>query len=557
MGAECVAMSSGSSPVLRRPGLSVNWSTIWDAISAVDPDRTAIVWENQRITCSELEDRAARLGGWLGSHGVARGDRVACLLPNRPEYVITLYAAMKLGAVPVNLNHRYGSTELQHVLAMTRPKVVVVAGSLGERLRGATQGSVATPKSLFVQDGSASPQGDLFDDALLARRADGSDRSGADRIFLLTGGTTGMPRAVVYRHDVVLDTQLTSAYGTLGVEFPDDVAGAVAIAVDGSLEHPVTLPITPLMHAMALFSSMNTLLTGGALVFLNTRRFDPVLTVDTVVDRRVSRLIIAGDAVAVPLVDELARRPDVRLDSLTSVMSSGMAWGDASKRVLMERSGAELIDILGASEGGPFAMARSKDVTDLPSRLRLLPGAVLLDDSGEEVAQEPGRVGLLAYKGATPDGYFEDAERTAQVYREIRGTRYLVPGDWARWEVEGVTMLGRGDAVVNSGGEKVYPAEVEAAIAEHPAVLDCVVFGLPDERWGEIVAAAVALREGTSVTVEELQAHVGARLAGYKKPRRISIGPIERGATGKVRLAVLRAQADAERTVESASALRR
>jgi acyl-CoA synthetase (AMP-forming)/AMP-acid ligase II len=438
---------------------------------------------------------------------------------------------------------------------MTRPGVVVVAGSLQDRLRDAIRGAGPTPVLLSVQEGAELLRGARFDEAVVAQRAAGEGRSGADEVFLLTGGTTGMPRAVVYRHDVLLDSQLTSAYGTLGVAFPDDVAGAVAIATGPGVPHPVTLPITPLMHAMAFFNSMNTLLTGGALVFLNTRRFDPARTIEAVVAHRVSRLIIAGDAVAVPLVEELERRPGTRLGTLTTIMSSGMAWGDRTKRTLMERSGAELIDILGASEGGPFAMARTKDLADLPSRLRLLPGAVLLDESGSELPQEPGVVGLLAYKGATPDGYFEDPARTAAVYRWIAGERYLVPGDWARWESDGITMLGRGDAVVNSGAEKVYPAEVEAALAEHPSVEDCVVFGLPDERWGEIVAAAVSLRDGASATVEDLQTHVGARLAGYKKPRHISIGPIERGATGKVRLTVLRERAEAEQA--AAAALRR
>jgi acyl-CoA synthetase (AMP-forming)/AMP-acid ligase II len=548
-------MSSGSVRVLRRPGLSVNWSTIWDAIALADPDRSAVLFDDERITFGALEDRAARVAGWLQLQGVERGDRVACLLPNRPEYVIAVYAAMKLGAVPVNLNYRYGVAELQHVLAMTRPGVVVVAGSLQDRLRDAIRGAGPTPVLLSVQEGAELLRGARFDEAVVAQRAAGEGRSGADEVFLLTGGTTGMPRAVVYRHDVLLDSQLTSAYGTLGVAFPDDVAGAVAIATGPGVPHPVTLPITPLMHAMAFFNSMNTLLTGGALVFLNTRRFDPARTIEAVVAHRVSRLIIAGDAVAVPLVEELERRPGTRLGTLTTIMSSGMAWGDRTKRTLMERSGAELIDILGASEGGPFAMARTKDLADLPSRLRLLPGAVLLDESGSELPQEPGVVGLLAYKGATPDGYFEDPARTAAVYRWIAGERYLVPGDWARWESDGITMLGRGDAVVNSGAEKVYPAEVEAALAEHPSVEDCVVFGLPDERWGEIVAAAVSLRDGASATVEDLQTHVGARLAGYKKPRHISIGPIERGATGKVRLTVLRERAEAEQA--AAAALRR
>jgi acyl-CoA synthetase (AMP-forming)/AMP-acid ligase II len=545
-------MTSPWTAPLRRPQLSVNWSTIWDEIALADPDGTAIVWKGERITRGALEERAARLGGWLQQHGVRRGDRVACLLTNRPEYLITLYAAMKIGAIPVNLNFRYAAGELRHVVGTTRPKVVVVDSWLEERLRDAIATIDDPPTLLPVRDGRDHADGTTFAEALDAQRGDESGRSGDDRIFLLTGGTTGMPRAVVYRHDVVLDSQLTSAYGTLGVGFPLDVPGAVAVATDPALPRPVTLPITPLMHAMAFFNAMNTLLTGGALVFLDTRRFDAAVTLNAVVEHRVSRLIIAGDAVAVPLVEELDRRPGMRLDSLRTVMSSGMTWGDATKRVLLERTGAELIDILGASEGGPFAMARTVDAAALPSRLRLLPGAVLLDESGQEIAVEPGRIGLLAYRGATPDGYFEDAARTAEVYRTIGGTRYLVPGDWARWETDGISLLGRGEAVVNTGGEKVYPAEVEHALAEHPAVADCVVFGLPDPRWGEIVTAAVALHEGQQASAEDLRAHVGDRLAGYKKPRYISFGPIERGATGKVRLTVLRERAGAERAARAA-----
>ena len=537
-----------SIPPLRRPALSLNWSTIWDRIAAAGPARGAVVWRDERLTFAGLEDRAARMAGWLRSRGVQRGDRVACLLNNRPEYVITMYAAMKLGAVPVNLNFRYGAAELRHVVELTRPRVVVAAGSLVGRLAEASSGMAIPPALVAVDDGSADSESVVpFDEALAAPRVEDDGRSGDDRIFLLTGGTTGMPRAVVYRHDVVLDSQLTSAYSTLGVDFPLDLEEAVALAVDPALAHPITLPITPLMHAMAFFNSMNTLLTGGTLVFLDQRRFDPAATLDTVATHRVTRLIIAGDAVAVPLTEELQRRPEARLDSLTSVMSSGMAWGDRSKRALLERTGAELIDIVGASEGGPFAMARTSSVGDLPSRLRLLPGAVLLTEANDELHPEPGAIGLLAYKGATPEGYFEDDARTATVYRDVDGTRYLVPGDWARYEEDGVTMLGRGDAVVNSGGENVFPAEVEAVLADHPAVGDCVVFGLPDERWGQIVAAAVELRPGASVSTAELQAHVGSRLAGYKKPRHISVGPVDRGATGKVRLPALRARAQAER----------
>jgi acyl-CoA synthetase (AMP-forming)/AMP-acid ligase II len=535
-----------SSASLRRPGLAVNWSTIWDRIAATGPGRTAMRWSAGTTTFGELEEQAGRLAGWLQRNGVRRGDRVACLLHNRPEYLVTVYAAMKLGAVPVNLNFRYATAELRYVLRLTSPAAVVVAGELVDRLHGALDGAARRPAVVVGPDDEEPVDGVRFEDAVAGARGDEGGRSGDDRVFLLTGGTTGMPKAVVYRHAVILDSQLTSAYGSLRVEPPHDVAGAVAMAVDPALDHPVTLPVTPLMHAMAFFNAMNSLLTGGSLVFLPSGRFDPARTLDAITGFGVTRLIIAGDAVAVPLVEELARRPGARLDSLRSIMSSGMGWSDATKRVLLERSPAELVDIVGTSEGGPFALARTDRVEDLPARLRLLPGAVLLDEREEEVS-EPGAVGLLAYKGATPDGYFEDPARTAAVYRRLRGERYLVPGDWARLEPDGITMLGRGDAVVNTGAENVYPAEVEAVLLRHPAVADCVVFGVPDRRWGEIVAAAVELRDGQTATPEELRAAVGAELAGYKKPRHVSIGPIDRSATGKVRLVALRERVLAER----------
>jgi 3-oxocholest-4-en-26-oate---CoA ligase len=528
---------------LRLPGLDLNWSSIWDAIASADPDRIAVITDGAGFTYADMEGRAARFAGWLQRHGVGRGDRVGCLLYNRPEYLVAVYAAMKLGAVPVNLNYRYGEAELAHVLTLTRPSVVVTAASLAGRL-AAARGDAAALLVTVAEDGVAAPADCTpFEEACAGPSGDESGRSGDDRILLLTGGTTGMPKAVEYRHSGVLDSQLASAYGTLGVDFPRTLDEVVAIAIDPAVAHPVTLPITPLMHAMAFFSAMNTWLTGGSIVFLNAPRFDPARTIDTIVSRGVTRLIIAGDAVAVPLVAELDRRPSQRLDPLSTVLSSGMPWADASKRSLLDRSAATLIDIVGASEGGPFAMSVVRGASDLPSRLRLLPGAVVVTEEGDELA--PGAVGRgrLAYRGVMPDGYFDDPERTALVYSTLRGIRYLIPGDWAQQEADGsVTMLGRGDAVVNSGGENVFPGEVEGAIARHPAVADCVVFGVPDERWGEVLAAAVELRPGASLTASELQNHVGELLAGYKKPRRVLFGPLDRSPSGKVSLVELRAR---------------
>jgi fatty-acyl-CoA synthase len=264
--------------------------------------------------------------------------------------------------------------------------------------------------------------------------------------------------------------------------------------------------------------------------------------VRTILDRDVTSLIVAGDSVAIPLLEAVEELGIDELPSVRSVMSSGMRFSDAVKARIHALGTISIADILGATEGGPFAIATSNNVDDLPARMHLMPGAVVLDESDEEIQDSPGKVGRLAYRGTLPRGYLGDPERTAATYRVIRGVRYLVPGDHVRVRPDHeVELLGRGNAVINTGGEKVFPAEVEEALLTHPAVTDAVVFGVPDPRWGESVSAVVAVPNG-GVGEEELIAHVGRSIAGYKKPKRILVrDAIERSPSGKVAMADLRA----------------
>jgi acyl-CoA synthetase (AMP-forming)/AMP-acid ligase II len=312
---------------------------------------------------------------------------------------------------------------------------------------------------------------------------------------------------------------------------------------------PRTLPVTPMMHATALFSVMDTLLLGGSVVFLPRGRFDPAEVWRSVERHRVSRVIIAGNAVGAPLADELSRlasagaAPDI--SSVRSVHSSGMVWTDDVKRALLEQLPAQLLDILGASEGGPFAYAVVSNVDELPSRFRLAAGATVLDDHLEPVPPGSGRIGRLAYAGGMPLGYYKDPEKTAQTFREIRGTRYVMPGDYVTVAEDGaIEFLGRGSTVINTGGEKVYPAEVEGVLFTHPAVADCVVVGTPDRRWGEAVTALVVLAGPATVTEQDLVEHVGAHLAGYKKPKAVLfVDSLSRSPSGKLSMRTLRQRA--------------
>jgi acyl-CoA synthetase (AMP-forming)/AMP-acid ligase II len=479
---------------------------------------------------------------------------VACYLYNGPEYLETVYATLKLEAVPVNVNYRYQGVELAGLLDDSEAEVLVFPGSLARHVRDALEH--LAPLRLLIQiddDGTPPVAGAVsWEQALAAAPVERRERSGDNYILMYTGGTTGRPKGVVWRHRDLFDVQRYPTYGVLGRTYPTSVQEVVDIAVDMGEAAPRILPITPMMHATALFSVMDTLLLGGSVVFLPRGTFDPAAVWRSVERHRVSRLIIAGNAVCAPLVDALSRAerggagPDVT--SVTSIHSSGMVWTDDVKRALLELLPTQLLDILGASEGGPFAYAVVNHVDELPSRFRLAPGATVLDDNLEPVEPGSGRVGRLAYAGGMPLGYFKDPGKTAETFPDIRGTRYVMPGDYVSVAGDGgVELLGRGSGVINTGGEKVYPAEVEGVLFSHPAVVDCAIVGTPDPRWGEAVTALVVLDGAAQVTEHDLIAHVGARLAGYKKPKAVLfVTSLERSPSGKLNMRMIRQRAAEE-----------
>ncbi len=527
----------------------LNWSTIWDRVAAAVPDDPAIISPAGVVTFREFEDRASRLAAALARHGIGRGDRVGVYLYNRPEFLEAVYAAFKLGAIPVNMNFRYRAKELAELIRICGATAIVHPASLQAEVAGASEllaAGVPRPARFVVADEPVAPGG-LEYESELTERYDGPDeRSGSDLLYVFTGGTTGTPKAVVWRHGDLLDAQTVSTFTAAGLPVPtsDEEFAAHAGRVPGG--PPRVLPLAPLMHLTALVSVMNGLVIGGSVVLLDSPRLDPVQALRTIVEHRVTRLIVVGNAIASPLIDaidaaELAGAPyDVH--AVTSIISSGMAWTDDRKAELIRRMpSATLMDIVASTEGGPYAISFVRSLDELPSRLRLAAGASVIGDDGEPVAV--GETGLLAYSGAMPMGYLDEPEKTAEVYRVVDGVRRVSPGDWVRLlDAEGtVEFLGRGAAVVNTGGEKVYPAEVEEELLAHEDVVDVAVFGVPDPRWGQAVAAVVARRPGAEVEAEALRAFVGTRLAGYKKPQRlIVVDSLERGPSGKVDLARLR-----------------
>jgi acyl-CoA synthetase (AMP-forming)/AMP-acid ligase II len=513
--------------------MDVSFGTIWEAVAGEMPDAVAISEPGRDFTYAEFADRAARLAAAFVAAGVGPGDKVACYLYNGAAYLETVFAAFKIGAVPVNANYRYTRTELTSLLVDADAAALVFSSELAENVTHAAT-HVPTLKILVSTDGLP----DLLE---RTRPLAPSPRPGSDQLFMYTGGTTGTPKGVIWRlSDLLysLELPIFRAAGAPGL--PRSLAEAVEIAVTArrSGHAPTILPVVPLMHGTGMFNSMGALLVGGRVVTLRPGRLDAPHVWKTVAAQQVSTLIVAGNAVCRALVDGVV---DADLTSVRSMISSGTVFSDDLKRALHERADLTIVDAIASSEGGPFAFAVTSSVDDLPSRFLPVPAPTVVDESGREVP--PGAVGVLAYRGPMPLGYYKDEDKTAATFRVLDGVRHSVPGDLVRREPDGsVTFLGRGSAVINTGGEKVHPQEVEDALLAHPDVTDAVVVGAPDDTWGEIVAAVVA-SPSTTLTGDELRNAVRQNLAGYKIPRVIVIRTsLPRTPTGTLELAWAREQ---------------
>jgi 3-oxocholest-4-en-26-oate---CoA ligase len=543
--------------------MDVSFGTIWEAVARDLPDAVAISEPARDYTFAEFEDRAARLAAVLAAAGIGPGDKVACYLYNGASYLETLFAAFKVGAVPVNANYRYTKDELTALLADADAAALVFSGDLAANVVHAV--STLPSLRLLVRAGPAPdlmrtgadavPGADAVRDApelaeLYAATAPRprEPRPASDQLFMYTGGTTGKPKGVIWHMYQLFGSMSAGLFRRLDVAAPPatvDELIAIVTSVRSSGASPVTLSVVPLMHATGLFNSMGTLTVGGRVVLTKPGGLDPRHVWELVGAQRVRTLVVAGNAVCQPLVDELlaaeAAGQPYDLSSLESITSSGTVLSDRIKRALHERATVTITDAIASSEGGPFAYAVTSSVADLPSRFYPVAATRVLTAAGTPVVPGSGEVGTLAFGGSIPSGYYKDEAKTSATFRVVGGVRYTMPGDLATVEADGaIRFLGRGAGVINTGGEKVHPQEVEDILLAYPGVTDASVVGVPDETWGERVVAVVAT-ESATLTAEELRAAVRRRLAGYKVPKAVILLPaLPRTPTGKLELARVR-----------------
>jgi acyl-CoA synthetase (AMP-forming)/AMP-acid ligase II len=525
----------------------MNLADMWEAVAAELPDASAQIHGDRVCTYRDFEDRAARLASAFAAHGCVAGTKVGMYLYNAPEYLETTFAALKLRAVPVNVNFRYLADELFYLLDNSDAEILVYHGALAERVQ-AVRHRVPRLK-LLVQvettdaDRQPLPPGAVRYEDLVAQHAPAPriPRDANDHVFLYTGGTTGLPKGVMWTH-ADLFKQFSAGYMALGGDVPTTVEG-VGKAAKTMREMGVAGPQIagpPLMHGMAWFTAMSRLMTGGTVVTLTERSFDPHELWRAVEQHRVNMCVIVGDAFARPMIRALeeaeAQGRPYDVSSLMVMVSGGVMWTPQNKKPFLDRGIGMLMDGLGSSEATGIGMMISTAGDD-PALGRFMPnpGTRVLTEDGRDVQPGSGEIGLLAVTGALPQGYYKDPDKSANTWKTIDGVRYSFPGDWARIEADGsITLLGRGSVCINTGGEKVFPEEVEEVLKLHPDVEDCVVVGVPDERWGEAIAAVVQPRSGATPEPAALVAFTRQKLAAYKSPKHVvTVEKVVRSPAGK------------------------
>ena len=516
-----------------------NLADLFEAVADAVPDRTAIVVDDRRLTFREVDERATRLAHHLAANGVKAGDHVGLYLYNGPEYVEGLFAAYKLGAVPINVNYRYVEAELKYLFDNADLVGLIHGREFVPRIAAVRGDCPKLVAFVAVEDGSGEsldPIGAVEYEAALAAASptrDFAPRSEDDLYILYTGGTTGMPKGVMWtQKDFFLSTigPLLELSGNKLVE-PADV---VKYAESGT--PTVSFPIPPLMHGAALWVALMAMFGGSTLVLTSQRKMDPHAIWTTVEREGVMAITIVGDAMARPLIEALDDEGAAYdLSGMYVIGSGGAMLSPAVKEKIAARLPNVIVsDSIGASETGFQGTFAGADDQGRP-RFMMGDHTTVLDDDNMPVTPGDGVVGRLARGGYVPIGYYKDPEKTAAVFAEAGGKRWVLPGDMAMVEADGlITLLGRGSVSINTGGEKVFPEEVENALKSHADVFDVVVVGVPDERWGERVVAVVKARPGAAPTAADLADHAREHIAGYKVPREVHlVDEVVRSPSGK------------------------
>lgn len=520
--------------------MSFNLADCFEVIAAACPDREALIQGGQRRTWAALDRRARNVAAWMTARGASHQGKVAIYTYNHPAYMEGVYAAMKAALVPVNVNYRYQEQELRYLLDNADAEIAIVHEEFVPLMAKVAPQLPQLCGVLVVGDGTAPSTGGLpgaeaYETvANTDRPALDWRRSADDRLFLYTGGTTGMPKGVMWRQG---DLFLRLAGGGL---MPPPAS------IDELRERAVNPPLPiraligpPLMHGTGWFTAVIAWLAGGAVILLdNPKRFDAAELFSIVEREKPTAVTIVGDSFAKPMLRELERgQRSYDLSSLMMISSSGVMWSQETKEALLKHAPQlMLIDSFSSSEAVGMGLSITTAAGMMQTgKFQLSDTTRLFDEHLQPIEAHPGAKGLVGVGGAQPVGYYKDPEKSARTFVETAHGRFSVPGDWAQVNEDGktLTLLGRGSVCINTGGEKVFPEEVEEVVKRFAGVADCVVVGVPDERFGEAITAVVS-SDGRCLDGEAVKTFVKLHLAGFKAPKHVVfVDEVYRSPSGK------------------------
>lgn len=521
-----------------------HFATLWEAIADQIPDQTALVNGDLKRTWGDYDSRAARVAEGLVKAGLKPDSKAGLYLHNSNEYLEAQYGIFKMRGVPINVNYRYTEDELVYLLDNSDSEALFFHATFADRV-AAIKDKVPDIK-LFVQvdDGSGKSMPgavDLEDLISVNQPMDRIERPGSDIYMLYTGGTTGMPKGVMYPQDQMC-SGLLLGYAFRGLENPEtfEKAATAAASARQNQMSPTSLVCCPLMHGTGMWiGAMLSLNMGGQVVTVPNAHFDPNEIWQITQKHQATDLTIVGDAFAKPMLKSLdeaqARGEPYDISSVKFMISSGVMWTAPVKEGLLKHADLVLLDAIGSTEGSMGMQITSRELPAKTAKFDLGENVKVFTDDGREVQPGSEEIGMIGTAGSVPLGYFKDPEKSAKTFRTINGVRYSFPGDYAQVAADGtLILLGRGSVCINTAGEKVFPEEVEEALKSHPAVYDCLVVGLPDDKFGEAVTAVVSFREGQSAESADLVEAARAKLAGYKLPKTIlPVEEVKRAPNGK------------------------
>ncbi len=522
------------------------FADVWEAIAASQPETAALVQGPRVVTWRGFDERADALAAHLLAKGLGHQAKVAGYLFNGPEYLETYFAAFKAGLAPVNTNYRYGPEEIVYLFDNADAEAVVFHAGFAELLEK-VRARLPKVKAWIAVAEPGHPAPAWADDyetvvaKVPAQRPVKAPwgRSGDDLLLLYTGGTTGMPKGVMWRQDDLFQVIGAGGNAAMGIPPAESIPELVARIHGPEHLRPIMIVAAPLMHGTGQFSAFIAFNGGGTICSLPSRKFDAVELWNEVERLGATNIVLVGLAFSTPMLEALEANPGRwNLSTVRSMSSSGSMWSQENKRGLLSHIPQAMIaDSFGSSEAvGLGASASAAGMEAQTAAFMLGPNTAVFTEDGRRVEPGSGERGLVAVSGFLPMGYYKDEEKSAKTFRIMEGVRWSVPGDWAEVNLDGsLKLLGRGSVCINTGGEKVFPEEVEEALKRHPTVRDAVVVGVPDPRFGERICAVVEPEAGAQPTLAELSAHVHEQLAGYKAPRElVVVDTIGRAPNGKV-----------------------